>query len=158
LFNWRRICNKPAKNRAAFANNSFASHLTIPIQGTMRILVVEDDASVRETLGMVLEAHEHVPLLVDDGEQALEFLKKEWPEVLLLDLTLPVMSGEDLFHEILVRFGRVPPTVVLSAAQEGESRTRHLAGALFLAKPFTIEQLAEMVETAASGGRCAAIA
>jgi DNA-binding response OmpR family regulator len=120
----------------------------------MKVLVVEDDPSVRETLGMVLEAYEHKPDLVDNGEQALEYLRSEWPEVMLLDLTLPGMSGEELYNQIIKTFGRVPPTVVLSAAQEGESRAKSLPGAWFLAKPYTIEQLAETL-TAAAGNRAA---
>ncbi len=107
---------------------------------------------------MVLEAYEHVPLLVDNGEEALAFLERQWPEVMLLDLTLPGMSGEELFNAILKRHGKVPPTVVLSAAQEGESRARHLPGAWFLAKPYTIEQLAETLQAAAQGSRGAASA
>jgi DNA-binding response OmpR family regulator len=119
----------------------------------MRVLVVEDDTSVRETLGMVLEAYQHQPILVDSGEQALEQLKKEWPDVMLLDLTLQGMSGEDVYQQIMAQFGRVPPTVVLSAVQHGEARARHLPGAWFLAKPYTIEELADiLVEAVSSQG------
>jgi DNA-binding response OmpR family regulator len=107
----------------------------------MKILVVEDDPSVRETLGMVLESYQHEPALLENGEQALDYLANRWPDVMLLDLTLPGMSGEELYERIAGRFGRVPPTVVLSAAQEGPSRVRQLAGALYLAKPYTIEDL-----------------
>jgi len=116
----------------------------------MRILVVEDDPSVRETLGMVLEAYEHEPDLVDDGEQALLHLERNWPDVMLLDLSLPGMSGEEVFENIRRKFNRVPPTVVVSAVQEGESRAKHLPGAHFLAKPYTLEELAEILEQAAA--------
>jgi DNA-binding response OmpR family regulator len=115
----------------------------------MRILVVEDDSSVRETLGMVLDSYGHESELVDDGEEALKHLRKSWPDVLLLDLTLQVMSGEQVFQQISSEFGRVPPTVVLSAAQQGANRASHLPGALFLAKPYTIEQLQEVIFEAA---------
>jgi DNA-binding response OmpR family regulator len=116
----------------------------------MKVLVVEDDVSVRETLGMVLEAYEHQADLVADGEQALEYLKTAWPDVMLLDLTLPGMAGEEVFQQIQGRFGKVPPTVVLSAAQQGEVRARRMSGAWFLAKPYTIEQLVETLYEAAT--------
>lgn len=116
----------------------------------MKVLVVEDDPSVRETLGMVLEAYSYQADLVHDGEQALEYLKESWPDVILLDLTLPGMNGEEVYEQINARFGKVPPTVVLSAAQQGEKRARHLPGTWFLAKPYTIEQLAEIVYQAAA--------
>ncbi|HLD99571.1 MAG TPA: response regulator [Bdellovibrionota bacterium] len=116
----------------------------------MRVLVVEDDPSVRETLGMVLEAYDHQPDLVDDGEHALKYLETTWPDVMLLDLSLPGMSGEEVYQAIRDKFGRIPPTIVVSAVQEGENRARHLPGALFLAKPYTLEELANILELAAS--------
>ena len=122
----------------------------------MRVLVIEDDFSVRETLGMVLEAYQHKPDLVETGDQAVSYLKETWPDVMLLDLTLQGMTGEEVYEKIRSEFGRVPPTVVLSAAQQGESRARHLPGTYFLAKPYTIEQLEDMLCEAANSSRGAA--
>ncbi|MGK5083947.1 response regulator [Bdellovibrionota bacterium FG-1] len=122
----------------------------------MRVLVIEDDSSVRETLGMVLEAYQHHPDLVESGEEALERLKKVWPDVMLLDLTLQGGSGEEAFERIRLEFGRVPPTVVLSAAQQGAARARRMPGAYFLAKPYTIEQLEDVLCEAANSSRNAA--
>lgn len=122
----------------------------------MRVLVIEDDSSVRETLGMVLEAYQHEPDLVESGEQAVRHLQGSWPDVMLLDLTLQGMTGEEVYEKIRSEFGRVPPTVVLSAAQQGESRARHLPGTFFLAKPYTIEQLEDVLCEAANSARGAA--
>jgi DNA-binding response OmpR family regulator len=98
--------------------------LTRFIQGRlsfMRVLVVEDDRSVRETLGIVLESYNY--------------------QVMLLDLSLNGMSGEEVYHKIQEQFGSVPPTVVLSAVSQGEKRIRNMHGARFLAKPYTLDQL-----------------
>ena len=122
----------------------------------MRVLVIEDDASVRETLGMVLEAYQHQPELVESGDQAVKLLKTVWPDVMLLDLTLQGASGEEVYEQINAEFGRVPPTVIISAAQQGESRARHLPGTFFLAKPYTIEQLEDVLGVAANASRGAA--
>ena len=121
----------------------------------MKVLVVEDDSSVRETLGMVLEAYDHHADLVENGSDALTYLETSWPEVMLLDLTLPGMSGEEIFESIHSRFGRVPPTVVLSAAQQGAVRARHMQGAWFLAKPYTIEDLEKILREAATSSKAA---
>lgn len=107
----------------------------------MKILVVEDDSSVRETLGMVLEASHHQVALVEGGLDALKYLKTDWPDVMLLDLTLAEMTGEEVFRTVQQNFGRVPPTIVLSAVQRPEERVKGLSGALFLAKPYSIEDL-----------------
>jgi DNA-binding response OmpR family regulator len=115
----------------------------------MHILVVEDDRSVRETLGLVLESYDYSADLVEDAEGAMSYLASKWPDVLLLDLTLQGMSGEELYNRILQKFGRVPPTVVLSADQYGATRTRSMPGARFLAKPYTIEQLTDLLSEAA---------
>lgn len=112
----------------------------------MKILVVEDDRSVRETLGMVLECYNYAVDLVDGGEAALSYLETNWPDALLLDLSLVGMSGEEVFAQIRSRFGNVPPTVVLSAVQHGEQRIRNMPGARFLAKPYTLDQLMAVIE------------
>lgn len=122
----------------------------------MRVLVVEDDPSIRETLGIVLEAYHHLADLVESGERALEYLDHQWPDVMLLDLTLQGMSGEQVYEKILTIFGHVPPTVVLSAAQHAENRAKNLVGACFLSKPYTIEQLVEAIEIAAASSKGAA--
>ncbi len=111
----------------------------------MKVLVVEDDFSVRETLGMVLEAYHHEPLLVRDGEEALKKLGETWPDVMLLDLSLPGMSGEEVYAKIQSQFDKAPPTVILSAVHEGADRARFMPGTWFLAKPYTIEQLADIL-------------
>lgn len=107
----------------------------------MRVLVVEDDRSVRETLGLVLESYDYQVDLVDSGEAALKKLEEYWPDVLLLDLALLGMSGEEVFTKIKERFTKAPPTVVISAVPHGENRIRNMTGARFLAKPYTLEQL-----------------
>ena len=114
----------------------------------MRILVIEDDRSIRETLGIVLESYHYTVNLIEDGPEALRYLQKEWPDVMLLDLTLQGTTGEELHSEIRKRFGRVPPTVVLSASQDGAARANTMMGARFLAKPYTIDQLVSVLEEA----------
>jgi DNA-binding response OmpR family regulator len=114
----------------------------------MRILVVEDDRSIRETLGMVLETYQFQPQLVESGEGALRSLETAWPDAILLDLTLEDMNGEEFYSRMLTRFGHAPPTVVLSAVPRGEERVRHMPGARFLAKPYTLDQLINALRNA----------
>ncbi len=119
----------------------------------MHILVVEDDRSIRETIGIVLEAYHHHAELVADSRETLAALEPSagrWPDVLILDLKLAMESGEEVHERIRARFGRVPPTVVISAAQEGARRASRIPGAKFLSKPYTIDQLLECIEEAAS--------
>jgi DNA-binding response OmpR family regulator len=111
----------------------------------MKILVVEDDFSVRETLGMVLESSNYEVVLLENGTEALRYLETNWPDAMLLDLTLPEMSGEEIYAAIVDKFGKIPPTVILSAAQKGADRARYMPGVMFLAKPYTIEDLESVI-------------
>ena len=112
----------------------------------MKILVVEDDHSVRETMGMVLDYLHHESQLVTEGNQALRSLEEVWPDLMVLDLTLPGMSGEEIFAEVRRRFGRTPPTIVMTAATQGQQRAAQMQGAYFLAKPYTLEQLEAKIQ------------
>ena len=116
----------------------------------MRVLVVEDDRSVRETLGIVLECYNYAADLVEGGQEALSYLEKTWPDVLLLDLTLEGMTGEEVYDKIQQKFGHVPPTIVLSAVPHGENRTRNMPGVRFLAKPYTLDQLVDVIKEVGS--------
>lgn len=121
----------------------------------MKVLVVEDDRSVRETLGLVLESYEHAVWLVEGGEEALAALEKEWPDVMLLDLALVGMSGDEVYARINEKFGRVPPTIVFSALQHAQALTSKMKGARFLAKPYTLEQLRDALNDVAGQKRAA---
>lgn len=116
----------------------------------MRILVIEDDRAVQETLKMVLESCDHQAAVVNDGKEAVQYLQGQWPDAVLLDLTLQEMSGEEVYQMIRDRFGKVPPTIVLSADQAGADRTRRMLGARFLAKPYTIDDLDHVLQEVAN--------
>lgn len=121
----------------------------------MKILVVEDDVSVRETMGLVLESLQHEADLLPDGDNILTYLEKIWPDILLLDLNLPGASGEEIYQKIEAKFGKAPPTIVFSALQEGQKRINYFnlgnklqnRNVQFLAKPYTIEQLSDLLDT-----------
>ena len=123
----------------------------------MRLLVVEDDDALRETLGLVLAALGHDARLSSNEEGAILALAQEWPDLLLLDLTLERITGEELYLKILQRFGRVPPTIVLSAVPHGEERIRvRMPGVGFVPKPYSIEQLQAAIEAFFPPARIAA--
>ena len=121
----------------------------------MLVLVVEDDRSVRETIGVVLGAFSHEVVLASGGDSTLEALQAgaRWPDAMLLDLKLQGETGEQVYQRILDQFGRVPPTVVISAAVEGADRAAHMPqGVRFLAKPYTVDELLAAVEQAGLAG------
>ncbi|MFZ9595297.1 MAG: response regulator [Bdellovibrionia bacterium] len=112
----------------------------------MSILVVEDDAAILETLGMVLDAFHYDHVLLDQAEQVIPELKRQWPELILLDLTLKTVRGEEVLQSIQKEFGQVPEIIVLSAAHELSQRVAQMPGVRFLRKPYTIESLVGLID------------
>ena len=109
------------------------------------ILVVDDDPDIRDSLREVLEDEGYEVACVGNGREALDHLKTTNPRpcVILLDLMMPVMDGQ----EMLRRLKEDPelsktPVVVMSAGRVSKSE---LQGSRFLAKPFELDDLLETV-------------
>src|SRR5687768_11699949 len=78
-----------------------------------RILVVDDDPALAEMLGIVLRSEGFLPSFVADGERALAAFRENRPDIVLLDLMLPGMSGIDVCRSIRGESGI--PIVMLTA-------------------------------------------
>ena len=112
---------------------------------TSRLLVVEDDDSIRETVGEALRVEGYEVLTCADGAEALSLLTAEplQPvDLLVLDLMLPGLGGLDLCRE-LRRFNNNTPILVISARDSEMDRVLGLeVGADdYLVKPFGLREL-----------------
>ena len=112
---------------------------------TSRLLVVEDDDSIRETVGEALRVEGYEVLTCADGAQALSLLTGEPSQpvdLLVLDLMLPGLGGLDLCRE-LRRFNNNTPILVISARDSETDRVLGLeVGADdYLVKPFGLREL-----------------
>jgi two-component system response regulator CpxR len=105
------------------------------------VLVVDDDAEIRETLTHLLQAEGYTVLRAANGVQALEQLRGGHPNVMLLDLMMPVMSGWEVLEE-LDESGELEkvPIVVVSAMGAPGAR-------VCLRKPVNLEELLAVVGT-----------
>jgi PAS domain S-box-containing protein len=129
--------------------------LAAPIRvGSGLVLVIDDESEVRATARAMLEALGYDVMEAEDGRMGLLFFDRHRSDirVVLLDMTMPVMSGEEVLRELLRR----DPTanIVLSTGfSEIDARRRGMAGGLrgFLQKPYTVRQLAEVIGDAAQG-------
>jgi DNA-binding response OmpR family regulator len=106
-----------------------------------RVLVIEDNRSLRETLQFNLERAGYAVEAAADGVEGLEQARRMQPHVILLDLMLPRLDGFALCH-ILARESAVP-IVVLTALSEERHRISGLEqGAVeYIVKPFSMEEL-----------------
>src|ERR1700742_4010105 len=78
-----------------------------------RVLVVDDDSALAEMLGIVLRSDQFDPSFVADGSQALQAFRDTRPDIVLLDLMLPGMSGIDVCRAIRAESGT--PIIMLTA-------------------------------------------
>ena len=108
----------------------------------MRILLVEDEAALRETLAARLKRDGYAVDVAADGEEGL-YLGKEVPfDVAIIDLGLPRMSGMDLVTE-LRKAGRKYPILILTARAGWQDKVEGLKTGAddYLVKPFHVEEL-----------------
>ena len=124
-----------------------------------RILVVEDVPLVLAVLRMRLEGEGFAVIAARDGVEALEKAREESPDLILLDLMLPRLSGERVCQELRGDpRTRALPIVVLSARVGEAERLRALAAGAdaFIAKPYEVERLLAEIRLRLSTGRRAA--
>jgi len=117
--------------------------------GNRRILVIEDDDDVGNVYRMVLEYVGYKVTLVNDATKALGFVCQKMPDVIILDLMLPGMSGLDFVRYF--RRQKTPhhiPVLVVSGASGGFQMNQVMsAGAdAFLGKPVAVEGLLQAIE------------
>lgn len=105
------------------------------------ILIVEDDASIKNLITTTLKAHEYRYLAAGNGETAILDASSHNPDIVLLDLGLPDMDGVDVIRKI--RTWSNMPIIVISARSEDIDKIEALdAGADdYITKPFSVEEL-----------------
>jgi two-component system, OmpR family, response regulator MprA len=106
------------------------------------ILVVDDEPSVRDALERALKAQHYVVITAADGRQALHVIADERPELVLLDVLMPVMDGFEACRR-LRELGDRTPVLMLTARDAVGDRVEGLdAGADdYVVKPFALEEL-----------------
>lgn len=107
----------------------------------MTILVVEDDAPVRNLITTTLKAHDYKFLMAENGESAILEASSYNPDIMLLDLGLPDIDGLEVIKKI--RTWSNLPIIVISARSEDMDKINALdCGADdYLTKPFSVEEL-----------------
>lgn len=106
------------------------------------LLVVEDDEALRGYLDEMLRSEGYVVTSVGAGQEALRSVEEHQPDLMLLDLSLPDMSGEDVCAEVKSHYPEIP-VVFLTAKSSSVDQVRELRlGADdYITKPFTSDEL-----------------
>ena len=115
---------------------------------TKRILLVDDDAEIVESMKLALEAKGYQILIARDGNQGLALAERADPDLVILDMMMPKRSGF-LVLERLRRTRRIPIRVIMITANEG-SRHKAYAEMLgvddYIRKPFAMDRLMDSVD------------
>jgi two-component system KDP operon response regulator KdpE len=106
-----------------------------------RVLVVDDDPRIIRFIRASLMAHGYDVLTATNGEEALEVVKVNTPDIMLLDIRLPVKDGFEVLQEL--RTFSSMPVIAFSANSSVSKQALSLGANDFVSKPFTPDEMIE---------------
>ncbi len=114
------------------------------------VLIVDDSPDLRALLGTIVETAGHEVREASDGRKGLDAVRRRSPDLVLLDVEMPVLSGPEMAYELFLRdCGDENIPVVLLSGVVGLGEVAARAGTpYFLAKPYSPEALLQMVDRA----------
>lgn len=117
-----------------------------------RILVVDDDSVILNTIVIMLRNSGMIPLAASGGNEALEELSKSVPDIILLDYMMPGMDGVEVYKKIRMDTDfasfRDIPVIMLTAKTENDEEQRellHMGMSAYLLKPFGYKELVNVI-------------
>ena len=126
-----------------------------------RILIVDDDVDVRTLFSLCLARRGHHIVLASDGAEALAAVTVCLPDLVITDLTMPVMDGLELLRQLRENGHRDLPVIVVTARPDRRPAADALGASAYLVKPISMHHLTEVVQQllaarSEGGGRCLA--
>jgi CheY-like chemotaxis protein len=118
----------------------------------VRVLVVDDEPDIRATVSAMLEIEGYRVREAANGADALAAIENEPPDLILLDMRMPVLDGWGFAAE-LRRRGHAVPIVVMTAARDAARWAADVAATAFVAKPFGYDDLMRAVEQGTTAPR-----
>lgn len=118
---------------------------------TRRVLLIEDEPHIAEAIRYILSRDGWAVASHADGIGALDVIRREAPDVVVLDVMLPNRSGFDVLRDLRAR-GPKPPVLMLTAKGQAQDRATAVAlGAdIFMTKPFSNAEVVQAVKTLAA--------
>lgn len=110
-----------------------------------RVLVVDDDPSILDTVTSILSAEGFAVVAASGGEQAIGLLSSWHPTLVLLDMRMPLVDGWAVARRMRESGLRIP-IVVMTAAESAKKWADEIGAAGHLAKPFVLDDLITIVE------------
>ena len=113
-----------------------------------RILVVDDQESLRKVIKANLSANGHVIRTASNGEEGLRAIARSRPDLVIMDVKMPGMNGFEALKTIRANeFLKELPVIIMTAFLGGEEEMQaQQLGAAFIAKPFGVDELISKVK------------
>jgi FixJ family two-component response regulator len=116
------------------------------------VFIVDDDASVRDALSLLLSLHGHATATFASAEDFLAALQPDWRGCVVADIRMPGLSGLELQRQLAERGPRLPLIIITAHGDVTAARQAFLADAVdFIEKPFDGELLLKAIDQALSG-------
>jgi CheY-like chemotaxis protein len=113
----------------------------------VRVLVVDDNVDIQDALTLALEEEGVEVACASNGREALQALERGLPDLIVTDIKMPVMNGHEFARDARERFGaKLPPIIVLTAADNAAARAAEVGAQGWLAKPFDLQTFRSEVE------------
>ncbi len=123
-----------------------------------KILLADDEEDVRDIVRMFLEGEGYEVVTAYDGLEALSMIEAEHPDLILLDVMMPVMSGIEVARRLRANHATSQiPVIMLSAAAQTESIKQCIAAGVkdYVVKPFQPSKLEEIIRRVLAGAEVA---
>ena len=114
----------------------------------IQILLVDDETDFTEPIAFWLKSRGYGVATAANGEQAVQMIRSSCPDIIFLDINMPVMDGLECLRQ-LREFDKNLPVVMVTAAfgsEEKITRAKELGVSGFFAKNYTFDQLVQMIQ------------
>ena len=115
-----------------------------------KIMVVDDEPNIVQTLQDRLEMNEYEVVTAGNGKEGLERFEEEHPDVILLDVIMPIMDGHEMLEALRKRpHGQDVSVIMLTARSQTQDIARANACGIddYIVKPFDLSELLEKIES-----------
>ncbi len=118
------------------------------MQQPEEILIIEDEADIREGLRHLLEECGYRTRQAANGREALSLLAgpRPLPDLILLDMKMPVMGGTEFTEEFIRGYDHLVPIVIMTAAADASEKATLVGASNYLSKPFSMTALLAVLE------------
>lgn len=125
--------------------------MAVPERQRSLVLVADDDPELLAIIEVALNDRGYRVATAKNGREALDRVEQERPQLILLDMTMPVMDGWCFARALRDKYGRGIPIVVMTAVKDSQLRSDEVGAEAELGKPFELDALYDVVEDALAG-------